>query len=254
MRRVVLFVLVLSGILFVLNIPDLAGAPVRFPIPKVTIDVGASDRPADVSLTLEILLLLTILTLAPAIVMMVTSFVRVVIVFSFISRALATQQMPPTQVVSGLALFLTFFIMSPILIDINQNALQPYLNRQISVGTFYERSMTPLRGFMFRQTREKDIALFIHLGKVKRPKNKEEVPTYVLIPAFMLSELTTSFKMGILIFIPFIMIDLIVSSILMSMGMIMLPPIMISLPLKIVLFVLVDGWNLITYSLVKSFH
>ncbi len=229
-------------------------APVRFPIPKVTIDVTDSRKPADVALTLEILALLTILTLAPALVMMLTSFVRVVIVFSFISRALATQQMPPTQVVMGLSLFLTFFIMSPVLKDINDNALQPYLQKKIDVTTFYKNSIKPLRKFMFKQTREKDISLFIYLGKLKRPKNRNDVPTYVLIPAFMLSELTTAFKMGILIFIPFIMLDLIVASILMSMGMIMLPPVMISLPLKIMLFVLVDGWHLITYSIVQSFH
>ncbi len=185
---------------------------------------------------------------------MLTSFIRVVIVFSFISRALSTQQMPPTQVVMGLSLFLTFFIMSPVLKDINNNALQPYLQKKIDVTTFYNNAIKPIRKFMFKQTREKDIALFIYMGKLKRPKNQDEVPTYVLIPAFMLSELTTAFKMGILIFIPFIMIDLIVSSILMSMGMIMLPPVMISLPLKITLFVLVDGWHLITYSVVKSFH
>jgi len=161
--------------------------------------------------------------------------------------------MPPAQVVMGLSLFITFFIMSPVLVQINDNALQPYLNKQINISTFYEKAMTPLRSFMFKQTRDKDIALFLFMGKMNRPKNKDEVPSYVLIPAFMLSELTTAFKMGILIFIPFIMIDLMVSSMLMSMGMIMLPPVMISLPLKIVLFVLVDGWHLITYSLVKSF-
>lgn len=250
MKRVIFIFLILFVIL---NTGVLFSAPVRFPIPKITVGVGTSTQPSDVSLTLEILALLTILTLAPAIVMMVTSFIRVVIVFSFISRALATQQMPPAQVVMGLSLFITFFIMSPVLVQINDNALQPYLNKQINISTFYEKAMTPLRSFMFKQTRDKDIALFLFMGKMNRPKNKDEVPSYVLIPAFMLSELTTAFKMGILIFIPFIMIDLMVSSMLMSMGMIMLPPVMISLPLKIVLFVLVDGWHLITYSLVKSF-
>lgn len=247
----VLLVCILLFIIF--NCAELSAATPRFPIPKVTVGVGTSTNPSDVSLTLEILALLTILTLAPAIVMMMTSFIRVVIVFSFISRALATQQMPPMQVVIGLSLFITFFIMSPVLTEMNNNALQPYLNKQIDVGTFYDKAITPLRSFMFRQVREKDIALFLFMGKMKRPKNQDEVPTYVLIPAYMISELTTAFKMGILIFIPFIMIDLIVSSMLMSMGMIMLPPVMISLPLKIVLFVLVDGWHLITYSLVKSF-
>jgi len=229
-------------------------APVRIPIPKITVGVDEAKKPSDVSLALEILALLSIITLAPAIIMMVTSFIRILIVFSFISRALATQQMPPMQILTSLALFLTFFIMSPTLNEMNKNALQPYLKREIDVGTFYKRAITPLRKFMFKQTRKKDIALFIHLGRLKRPKNRDEVPTYVLIPAFMLSELTTAFKIGILIFIPFIIIDLVVASTLMSMGMIMLPPVMISLPLKIVLFVLVDGWHLITYSMVRSFH
>ena len=250
MKRIIFFLILI--ILVLVSVP-LFSAPVRFPIPKITIDVGSSTKPSDVSLTLEILALLTILTLAPAIIMMVTSFIRVVIVFSFISRALATQQMPPAQVVIGLSLFLTFFIMSPVLKDINDNALQPYLNKQIDVGTFYEKGAAPLRGFMFNQVEDKDVALFLYMGKIKRPKNKDEVPMHILIPAFMLSELKKAFEIGIFIFIPFIMIDLIVASILMSMGMIMLPPVMISLPLKIVLFVLVDGWHLITYSLLKSF-
>ncbi len=250
MKRIIFFLIL---VVLLLDITSLFSAPVRFPIPKVTIDVGSSTKPSDVSLTLEILVLLTILTLAPAIIMMVTSFIRVVIVFSFISRALATQQMPPAQVVVGLSLFLTFFIMSPVLKDINDNGLQPYLNEQIDVGTFYKESIKPLREFMFKYVSDRDVALFLHVGKIKRPKNRDDVPTYVLIPAFMLSELSTAFKIGIQIFIPFIMIDLIVASILMSMGMIMLPPVMISLPLKIVLFVLVDGWHLITYSVLKSF-
>ncbi len=248
----VLFLLII--LLLLLEVTPLFSAPVRFPIPKITIDVDTATKPSDVSLTLEILALLTILTLAPAIIMMVTSFIRVVIVFSFISRALATQQMPPAQVVIGLALFLTFFIMSPILKDINDNALQPYLKKQINLSTFYDKSMKPLREFMFRQVNDKNIALFLHFGRIKRPKNRDEVPTYVLIPSFMLSELKKAFEMGIMIFIPFIMIDLVVASILMSMGMIMLPPVMISLPLKIILFVLVDGWHLISYQLLKSFY
>jgi len=198
--------------------------------------------------------LLTILTLAPALILMMTCFVRIVVVFSFISRALSTQQIPPTQVVVGLSLFLTFFIMAPVFKDINKNALQPYLKHQIDVSTFYKKAIKPVREFMFHQVNNKDIALFLYIGKLKRPKNKDEVPTYVLIPAFMLGEFQKAFEIGIFIFIPFIMIDLIVSSILMSMGMIMLPPVMISLPLKIILFVLVDGWHLITLSLFKTFH
>lgn len=248
----VLFLLII--LLLLLDVSPLLSQNIRFPIPKITVHVDTATKPSDVSLTLEILALLTILTLAPAIIMMVTSFIRVVIVFSFISRALATQQMPPAQVVIGLALFLTFFIMSPVLKEINENALQPYLKKQINLSTFYDKGIKPLREFMFRQVNDKNIALFLHFGKIKRPKNRDEVPTYVLIPSFMLSELKKAFEMGIMIFIPFIMIDLVVASILMSMGMIMLPPVMISLPLKIILFVLVDGWHLISYQLLKSFY
>ncbi len=253
MKNIKIVIAITFLLLIILSV-TVSAAPVRIPIPKFTIGVDTATKPSEVSLALEILALLSIITLAPAIIMMVTSFVRVLIVFSFISRALATQQMPPTQVINALALFLTLFIMSPTLSEINKNALQPYLKKDISASTFYDRGIKPIRNFMFKQTREKDIALFIHLGKLKRPKNREEVPTYILIPSFMMSELTTAFKIGILIFIPFIIIDIVVASTLMSMGMIMLPPVMISLPLKILLFVLVDGWHLITYSLVQSFH
>ncbi|HQQ50867.1 MAG TPA: flagellar type III secretion system pore protein FliP, partial [Spirochaetota bacterium] len=209
--------------------------------------------PKDISLSLQILFLLTILTLAPSIIMMMTSFTRVVIVLDFVRRALSLQQMPPTQVIVGLAIFLTIFIMSPTLTEINDKALQPYLKGQINNEEFYNKGMQPLREFMLKQTRKKDIALFIELAKLERPKTQDDVPTYCLIPAFMISELKRAFEMGVYIFIPFIVIDMIVASALMAMGMIMLPPIMISLPFKIVLFVLVDGWNLLTYELVRSF-
>lgn len=226
---------------------------VRMPIPKIGFDIEEAKTPKDVSLSLQILFLLTILTLAPSIIMMMTSFTRVVIVLDFVRRALSLQQMPPTQVIVGLAIFLTIFIMSPTLTEINDKALQPYLKGQISNEEFYNRGMEPLRKFMLKQTRKKDIALFIELAKLERPKTEDDVPTYCLIPAFMISELKRAFEMGVYIFIPFIVIDMIVASALMAMGMIMLPPIMISLPFKIVLFVLVDGWNLLTYELVKSF-
>ncbi|MBN1899285.1 MAG: flagellar type III secretion system pore protein FliP [Spirochaetes bacterium] len=254
MKKKIVKIVAVCAILILVTSAVSRSAPVRIPIPKITIGVDEAKRPSDVSLALEILALLSIITLAPAIIMMVTSFIRILIVFSFISRALATQQMPPMQILTALSLFLTFFIMSPALNEMNEKALQPYLARQISADQFYERGIQPIRQFMFKQTREKDISLFIHLGKQPRPKNRDDVPTYVLIPSFILSELNTAFKIGILIFIPFIIIDLVVASTLMSMGMIMLPPVMISLPLKIVLFVLVDGWHLITYSMVRSFH
>lgn len=226
---------------------------VRMPIPKIAFDITEAESPQDVALGLQVLFLLTILTLAPAIAMMMTSFTRIVIVLDFIKRALSLQQMPPTQVIAGLAIFLTFFIMAPTFNEINETALQPYLNNKIENEVFLERAIKPLREFMFRQTSDNDIALFIELAEIDPPETREDVPTYCLIPAFMISELKTAFEMGIMIFIPFIVIDMIVASALMSMGMIMLPPVMISLPFKIVLFVLVDGWNLIIYQLVKSF-
>ncbi len=243
-----LFVLV-GGVAFG---QDVGG--VRMPIPKITFDIKEAVGPKDVALSLQILFLLTILTLAPAIIMMMTAFTRVVIVLDFVKRALSLQQMPPNQVIVGFSIFLTFFIMAPTFTKINDEALQPYLKGKINNETFFNKGIEPLRGFMFRQTREKDIALFIKLAKLQKPKNQKEVPTYCLIPAFMISELKRAFEIGIYIFIPFIVIDMIVASALMAMGMIMLPPVMISLPFKIILFILVDGWNLLTYELVRSFR
>jgi flagellar biosynthetic protein FliP len=227
---------------------------VRMPIPKITFDVTEAKTPKDVALSLQILFLLTVLTLAPSIAIMMTSFTRIVIVLDFVKRALSLQQMPPMQVIVGLSIFLTIFVMAPTFNEINDTALQPYLKGNIQSDEFFEKGIEPLRKFMFKQTRKKDIALFIELAKLKKPKNTDEVPTYCLIPAFMISELKRAFEIGVYIFIPFIVIDMIVASALMAMGMIMLPPIMISLPFKIILFVLVDGWNLLIYELVRSFH
>lgn len=228
-------------------------AGTRMPIPKIAFDISEAKSPKDVALGLQILFLLSILTLAPAIIMMTTSFTRIVIVLDFIKRALSLQQMPPTQVIVGLAIFLTVFVMTPTLKEINTNALQPYLNGKVSSEEFFDKSISPMRKFMLKQTRKNDIALFLDLAKLDKPKTEDDIPTYCLIPAFMISELKRAFEMGVYIFIPFIVIDMIVASALMSMGMIMLPPVMISLPFKIILFVLVDGWNLIIYELVKSF-
>jgi flagellar biosynthetic protein FliP len=224
------------------------------PIPKITFDIKEAVGPRDTALSLQILFLLTILSLAPAIVMMMTAFTRVVIVLDFIKRALSLQQMPPNQVIVGFSIFLTFFIMAPTFTKINEEALQPYLKGKIDSEAFFNKGMDPMRAFMFRQTREKDIALFIKLAKLQKPKSQKDVPSYCLIPAFMISELKRAFEIGIYIFIPFIVIDMIVASALMAMGMIMLPPVMISLPFKIILFILVDGWNLLTYELVRSFR
>ncbi len=227
---------------------------VTMPIPKIAFDITSAKGPKDVALSLQILFLLSILTLAPSIIIMTTAFTRVVIVLDFVKRALSLQQMPPNQVIVGLSLFLTFFIMAPTFTEMNDKALQPYLNGHISNEQFYDRGMAPLRDFMLRQTREKDIALFVKLSKIEKPKNRNDIPTYCLIPAFMISELKIAFEIGVFLFLPFIVIDMIIASVLMAMGMIMLPPVMISLPFKLILFILVDGWNLLIYELVKSFR
>ncbi|MDR3600702.1 MAG: flagellar type III secretion system pore protein FliP [Desulfosporosinus sp.] len=219
----------------------------------LTLDLGNSST-QQMGTSLQILMLMTVLSMAPAILMLMTSFTRIIIVLSFVRNALGTQQLPPNQVLVGLALFLTFFVMAPTFNQINTNALQPYMKNQITQTEALAKAEEPLRDFMFRQTREKDLELFVGLAKMERPKTYRDVPTYVLIPAFVISELKTAFQMGFAIFIPFIVIDMIVSSTLMSIGMMMLPPMMISLPFKLLLFVLVDGWHLVVQSLVTSFH
>ena len=223
------------------------------PLPRVNIGVTPATKPADVALSLQILLLLTVLALAPTLLVLVTSFTRIVVVLSFVRTALGTQSNPPTQVLVGLALFLTFFIMNPVITDINKNALQPYLGNKISQAVALDRAQVPLRAFMFRQTREKDIALFYHMSNEPRPAKQADVPTYLLIPAFVISELKTGFEIGFAIYIPFIVIDMVVASVLLSMGMMMIPPVLISLPFKILIFLLVDGWNLTVSSLFASF-
>ncbi len=224
-----------------------------FPLPSFNIGIEKGNDPGDVSVLLQIIFFLTILTLAPAILILMTCFTRVVVVFSFLRHALGTQQTPSNQIIAGLALFLTFFIMMPVWQQVNSNALQPYLNEEISQEVALKEAVQPVRQFMFKQTREKDLALFVDMAEVKRPKNREDVPTSVLIPAFVISELKTAFIIGFALFVPFLIIDMVVASVLLSMGMMMLPPIMISLPFKLMLFVLVDGWYLIVGSLVKSF-
>lgn len=202
---------------------------------------------------LELVFLLTLLSLLPAILMVMTSFTRIIIVLSFVRNAIGIPQLPPNQVLIGLSLFLTIFVMAPVWQEINRTALQPYLAGEIDQRTAFDRGLAPLRQFMFKQAREKDIALFMNLGNQPRPRNPDDVPTWVLVPAFILSELKTAFMMGFVIFIPFLIIDLIVSSTLMAMGMIMVPPVVVSLPFKILLFVMVDGWDLLVRSLVSSF-
>jgi len=198
------------------------------PLPKVSIEVGKSAKPEDVSVTLQILFLMTILSLAPAILILTTAFTRIVVVLHFLRQALGTQQVPPSQVLIGLAMFLTFFVMAPTWSRVNTDALQPYLDKKISVEQAYEKGAAPVREFMLRQTREEDLALFVKLANVDKPKNRDDVPLHALVPAFAISELRIGFQIGFLLFIPFLVIDMVISSILLSMGMMMLPPVLIS--------------------------
>lgn len=217
------------------------------------IPIFGTDEVSSVAVTLQLLLLLTILSLAPAILILMTCFTRIVVVLSFVRTALATQTMPPNQVLIGIALFLTFFIMAPVFSEINETALQPYLAEEISQQDALERAVLPLKEFMAKHTREKDLALFIRHGGLERPESIADIPLTALVPAFAISELKTAFQIGFMIFIPFLVIDMIVASTLMAMGMMMLPPVMIALPFKILLFVLVDGWHLVVQSLLLSF-
>jgi flagellar biosynthetic protein FliP len=221
--------------------------------PFISIGMDQAQEPGKMAVVLQIFLLMTVLSLAPAILIMLTSFTRVVIVLSLLRRALGTMQMPPNQVIIGLALFLTFFIMTPVWQQVNQTALQPYLENKIEQQQALQKAAEPLRGFMFKQTREKDLALFVSIAKIERPKDVNDIPISVLIPSFIISEVKTAFQIGLLLYVPFLIIDMVVASVLLSMGMMMLPPIMISLPFKLMLFVLADGWNLLIGSLVRSF-
>lgn len=224
------------------------------PMPKLSVEVGKASSPDDVAVTLQILFLMTVLSLAPAILIMTTAFTRIVVVLHFLRQALGTQQVPPSQVLIGLAMFLTFFVMAPTWNRVNQDAIQPYMKNTISLQQAYERGVVPVREFMLRQTREEDLALFVKLANVDKPETRADVPIHALIPAFAISELRIGFEIGFLLFIPFLVIDMVISSILLSMGMMMLPPVLISLPFKILLFILVDGWHLVIRSLLESFR
>jgi flagellar biosynthetic protein FliP len=234
---------------------------VRIPIPRFDVNVEEASSPDEVALSLQILFLLSILTLAPSLIILMTSFLRIAIVFDFMKRALSLQQMPPNQVMFGLALFLTLFIMWPTFEQVNNEALQPFFNSQdfpqeeriTETGELLTRGLGPIRDFMFRQTDPRYIGFFMTARDLDMPGEYDDVPTYVLIPAFVINEMTVGFKIGILLFIPFIIIDMVVASTLMAMGMIMLPPVMISLPFKLILFILLDGWQLLTYQLFQSF-
>ena len=214
---------------------------------------GGAQSPEKVSVLLEILFLLTVLSVAPAIMLTVTSFTRIIIVFSFLRQALGVQQLPPTQILASLAIFMTVVIMFPVGKQINDTALQPYLNETIDYKKALDRAQMPLRTFMFKHTREKDLSIFYAISKMESPRNKEEVPTILLAAAYVISELKTAFTIGFLIYIPFLVLDMVISSVLLAMGMMMLPPMMVSMPFKLLLFVMVDGWNLLVGSLVNSF-
>ena len=258
-KKIILAVGLLTLIMAVPLFAQATGG-MQIPIPSVNVQVGEAQTPNQVALSLQLLFLLSILTLAPSIMVLMTSFLRIAIVFDFVKKALSLQQMPPNQVMFGLALFMTFFIMQPTFDRINKEAIQPYFNQEsvapeqrLNTTQFFQRSVDPLRDFMFRQTEEQYIGFFMNMRGLPPPATYSDVPTYVLIPAFVINEMTVGFKIGVLLFIPFLIIDMVVASILMAMGMVMLPPVMITLPFKILLFVLVDGWELLTYELFRSF-
>jgi flagellar biosynthetic protein FliP len=222
-------------------------------LPTITMGVEEAVNPEQVSTALQIVVLLTILTLAPGILIMTTSFTRLAVVFSLLRNAMGTQQMPPAQIIVGLSLFLTFFIMAPVFNQIHDTALEPYIDGQLGQEEFLKKAASPLRSFMLKQTRQKDLGLFMKIAGEDKPQNADDVPLTSLIPAFVVSELKTAFQIGFLLYVPFLVIDMVVASVLLSMGMMMLPPVMVSLPFKLMLFVLVDGWFLIVGSLVRSF-
>ncbi|RCX15526.1 flagellar biosynthetic protein FliP [Anaerobacterium chartisolvens] len=253
-QRVCLMAAVISLILAVFV--SSAYAEPTIPSFRFGFDMEPSQDPQDVSTSIQILIALTILSIAPSILIMMTSFTRIIIILSFLRNAMGTQQMPPNQVLIGLALFLTFFIMAPVGNQINREAFQPYSTGQIQQQEAIDKSSSIIKNFMLKQMRkdsEKDLAMFVRLAKIEGPVTPEELPLSVVVPAFLVNELTVAFKFGFLIFIPFLIIDLVVSSTLMSMGMMMLPPIMISLPFKILLFIMVGGWGLLVESIVNSF-
>jgi flagellar biosynthesis protein FliP len=247
-----------AGFLFCLCLILGSAVPCTAATPGVTtpffsIGLDQAQAPGQTAVVLEIFLLLTVLSLAPAILIMLTSFTRIVMVLSLLRQAMGTNQMPPNQVIIGLSLFLTFFVMTPVWNNIHSQALTPYMEKRIGAQQAFETALSPIRDFMFRQTKEKDLALFVDIAKIKRPRTIDDIPTTVLIPSFLISEVKAAFQIGLLLYVPFLIVDMVVASVLLSMGMMMLPPVMVSLPFKLMLFVLADGWHLIVGSLVKSF-
>ena len=251
------YVALLFFVFLSLAVPAWGAAPETasssIPLPSLQFGVTPAESPRDIALSLQIMALLTVLSLVPAILLMLTSFTRIVIVLGFVQRAIGLQQSPPQQVVVGLALFLTLFTMYPTWDRVYQEGLAPYMAGEIEADRAWQGSIAPIREFMFRYTRQEELSLMVSMSRMEQPISRESVPTRVLVPAFMLSELKTAFQMGVVIYIPFLVVDMVVSSVLLAMGMMMLPPMSISLPFKILLFVLADGWNLVVLSLLKSF-
>lgn len=245
--------LILGLAVVVVLLTGCAGDP-QLSAPGVTLTIDPAAQPKQISSGVQLLVLMTVLSLAPSILVLMTSFTRIVIVLSMLRSAIGTPSTPPTQVIVGLSLLLTFFVMTPVYNKINTEAIKPYVDNQISQETALKNAMEPLREFMFKQTREKDIELFLSMNNQGRPNTLDDIPTVVLLPAFVISELKTAFTMGFAIYVPFLIIDMVISSILLAMGMMMMPPSLISLPFKLLLFVMVDGWYLLARSLVMSFH
>ncbi|OWA33774.1 flagellar biosynthetic protein FliP [Saccharibacillus sp. O16] len=252
-KLIITFALVI-GFIFIQSLPTAHATGAENPIPNIDIQVGGDSGGAPATSTLSVLLLITVISIAPALLVLMTSFTRIVIVLSFVRTSLGTQQMPPNQVLVGLALFLTLFIMSPTLSSINDTALQPYVRGELTQMEALDKAAVPMKEFMFKHTREKDLLLFMDYTGMEKPKSFEDIPLTVMVPAYAISEMKTAFQMGFMIYIPFLVIDIVVSSTLMAMGMMMLPPTVISLPFKILLFVLVDGWYLVVKSLLLSFN
>jgi flagellar biosynthetic protein FliP len=247
---------VLCGLLMLISAMLPAVASAQTPgsnVPLVSIDLDQNAENGKVGVVMQIFLLLTVLSLAPSILVMVTSFTRIAIVLSLLRQAIGSNQLPPNQIIVGLSLFLTFFIMAPVWQNVHQEALKPYLANEMDSTRALQKALEPVRKFMIRQTREKDLGMMISVAKLERPKNINEVPLQVLVPSFIISELKTAFQIGFMLYVPFLIIDMVVASVLLSMGMMMLPPVMVSLPFKLMIFVLIDGWYLIVGSLVKSF-
>lgn len=252
-RSIIISTLFIAAVILFMSAKVYAAPDTTLPIPDISISLDNSTSPTQYVDNVKLLVLLTVLTLLPSFIMMMTSFIRLVVVFGFLRSALGTQQSPPNTIIIGLALFMTIFIMAPVYKEMDKTAIQPYLKNQITQTQFVENGSKPLRKFMLKQTRQKDLKLFVDAAKLDYTVTQDNAPLYVVVPAFIISELKTAFQIGFLLFIPFLIIDLVVSSVLMSMGMFMLPPVMVSLPFKLLLFVMVDGWYLLVKSLIMSF-